>query len=87
MIHDPCDSRYAFYHLHGMMGRNKFSTESSDRPFHCLQGSTFPLTLVVGHEKIKRALLLEAINPRMGGSLVHDKECLNIFIKKLLGLF
>uniref|UniRef100_A0A6C0DZQ2 ATP-grasp fold PylC-type domain-containing protein n=1 Tax=viral metagenome TaxID=1070528 RepID=A0A6C0DZQ2_9ZZZZ len=27
------------------------------------------------------------INPRMGGSLVHDKECLNIFIKKLLGLF
>ena len=35
---------------------------------------TFPFTAVVGQEKIKRALLLNAVNPRIGGVLISGQK-------------
>jgi Mg-chelatase subunit ChlI len=33
----------------------------------------FPFTAIVGQERMKRALILNAINPRIGGVLIRGR--------------
>ena len=41
---------------------------------HHVKRYTFPFTAIVGQEKMKRALILNAINPRIGGVLIKGQK-------------
>ena len=38
------------------------------------QRTIFPFTAIVGQEKMKRALILNAISPRIGGVLIRGER-------------
>ena len=40
----------------------------------CLSDTVYPFTALVGQERMKRALLLNAINPKIGGVLIRGEK-------------
>src|SRR5918999_6175476 len=56
------------------MSRNDRLAQSSALAPHVSGRPVFPFTALVGQERMKRALLLNAINPRLGGVLIRGEK-------------
>ena len=40
----------------------------------CYRDHVYPFTAIVGQEKMKKALLLNAVNPKIGGVLIRGEK-------------